>query len=422
MLQEDHLRMALGIILNTGSKVNGTQLEFLKGALAQFQHNITSDKSLVTAAEQILTTITNPNWVDREIMRQYFLDTAGFGSELSLSSASLCIDRGIPSPQQLAAFIHVTPVTEVLHWLGITQVQFMLLKIAVKPYLEQIAQACCGDRDVVPRMLAEVWVEVGSVDQDECDDVNARIHGSEGGDDTEEGSEVGELSECSPPAVQVSLGVCDALCVAPPDTNITPVSTGDGIALVHVWEESSVSSYDQAQLSPPPPTCTLCPLSPVCCAEGFLHTSASASASIAGSCDGQSVGSWEHTGLGEGVYEEVRSTESWSAYSPVESPISYIHYDSSEEGAGDAAEGDAVSDDSGDDLSSSWSADARWPCIDIDAASYTASYTASSALLDSPCCCSPDHSPCPGSKCCVGESPDTDPLSGLPLRVSLSIA
>eukprot|EP01032_Pedospumella_encystans_P020567 gene20567-23362_t len=114
---------------------------------------------LTATAEHIIATISNANWIDRELMRQFFLEKVGFGSELSLRSGSLCVERGIPSPQRLAMLFHTE--TEAPSWLRLTEEETMLLRIALSPFIEQ-QRKHLGERDDKDDGPDAVWVDVDS--------------------------------------------------------------------------------------------------------------------------------------------------------------------------------------------------------------------------------------------------------------------
>ena len=121
---------------------------------------------LAATAEHIIATISNANWIDRELMRQFFLEKVGFGSELSLRSGSICVERGIPSPQRLAMLFHTE--TEAPSWLRLTDEETMLLRIALSPFIEQ-QRKHLGDRDDHDDGPDAVWVDVDSSEADSSD-------------------------------------------------------------------------------------------------------------------------------------------------------------------------------------------------------------------------------------------------------------
>ena len=145
--------------MNAGCKVNSVQVELLKGAMAGDAYS----NGLTATAEHIIATISNANWIDRELMRQFFLEKVGFGSKLSLRSGSLCVERGIPSPQRLAMLFHTE--TEAPSWLRLTEEETMLLRIALSPFIEQ-QRKHLGERDDGPDA---VWVDVDSSEADSSD-------------------------------------------------------------------------------------------------------------------------------------------------------------------------------------------------------------------------------------------------------------
>jgi hypothetical protein len=135
---------------------NALQLEYLKSTLAQVFSTSGNNRMLIASAEQLLTTASNSNWIDRQLMYDFFLQRAGLGAAVSLRCATACIDRGVPSPQYLAS-------EAALQWLELTGLQLTLLKAALAPYRTQTGSAASdtASSDQQEDGLDEqVWVEV----------------------------------------------------------------------------------------------------------------------------------------------------------------------------------------------------------------------------------------------------------------------
>jgi hypothetical protein len=142
--------------LSTDYSSNALQLEYLKSALAQVSSTSGNNRGLIASAEQLLTTASNSNWIDRQFMYDFFLQRAGLGAAVSLRCATACVDRGVPSPQYLASEV-------ALQWLGVTSLELTLLKAALAPYRTQTGSAASdtASSDQQEDGLDEqVWVEV----------------------------------------------------------------------------------------------------------------------------------------------------------------------------------------------------------------------------------------------------------------------
>lgn len=211
----------------------------------------------------------------------FFLETAGFGSELSLSCANLCIDRGIPSPQQLAAFIHASSANDVLQWLKINQTHFMLLKIAVGSYLIEIQKACCACG--VSTNMPAVWVDV------DTPVVSTDGEGVEGAQEEEvkvERAMSGDHFDGAKPTMP------EHSLLNNKDSSSCDQQDRPGTACgAYDWEGSSLSSYDHQQL-----TLTSTQMVDPCAEVSPLLTPASAVASAANSpLDFYAEAPWERS-------------------------------------------------------------------------------------------------------------------------------
>lgn len=153
--------MAISGTLSSEIKSNALQLEYLKGTLAQITAESVSGRVLVASAEQLLSTASNANWIDRELMYDFFLAGVGLGAEVSRGCASSCIDRGVHSPQRLAMIPSMsTNPGEALRWLELSIVEMTLLLSALDPFVVQQQRALTVLTQ--PHDQEQVWVEVDS--------------------------------------------------------------------------------------------------------------------------------------------------------------------------------------------------------------------------------------------------------------------
>lgn len=161
-IQDELLKGALTTVVNAGCNVNSVQVELLKGAMAGDAYS----NGLAATAEHIIATISNANWIDRERMRQFFLEKVGFGSDMSLRSGSLCVERGILSPQRLA--MHFQTQTDSSSWLRLTKEEVLLLKIALSSIIEQ-QRRHLSEKDDEGDGSDAVWADVDSTSEQSSD-------------------------------------------------------------------------------------------------------------------------------------------------------------------------------------------------------------------------------------------------------------
>lgn len=149
--------MVICSILEAKKGPSTLQLEYLKGTLAHVTITTSYGKSLIALAEQLLSIANSASWTDHELMYEFFLHACGLGSELSRRCASLCVSRGVSSPQRLAMVPSLARnASDSLAWLELSALDETLVLAALCPHIDQ-QRAVAATHAVMDR---HVWVEV----------------------------------------------------------------------------------------------------------------------------------------------------------------------------------------------------------------------------------------------------------------------